>query len=281
MRLEIEPKENENINDNNINRAQIHENNNNDDEINRSNRFKYTSIRAAIMFFSFVTILLNVVYGFAMPHSNVNCIMDYTLFYTSGANNYFLQDQFSKFLLLVISSLFVDVIMIILGVIWIVYGKSWRLFVSLITFYIFKIIVQSVFQESSPQGNIIEYPGFPSIMISYLKTNDFFFSAPVGFLVIASLEFLKNGQNYLLISSVLICTLQIITRIMLRGNYIIDIFSAIILAHYIFCLADKYCPIYLDNSENEWLNLKDTEIIIEARIEKKGYEPINKDDHLN
>ena len=259
-----------------LNAQEVNEERNNEEE-NRNSRYIYISIRGGFILIALIAIILNSVYGFALPNTHPNCIIDYSLIGTSNVNSYFQNDSLSKQALLIISSLLVDIIMVALGTFWILYGKSWRLIISLITFYACKVLIQLVFQEAVPDGYLFDYPGFPSIMISYAKTNDFFFSAPIGFLIISSLEFWKENNFYLLFLSLSVSILEIMTKIFLRGNYIIDIFSAIILAHFIFLLADDFCSVYLDNIHNEWFNLKAGEADI------KGYDPImNKyDDEIN
>lgn len=215
---------------------QIHNNNNN---ANNNSRLAGILIRGGVVAFSLVGIILNMIYAFVMPSTDVECITDYTFLSFSKVNAFFRNDQFSRDMLLIISSLCADLVILALGIIWVFYGKTWRVFATLMTFYISKLLIQIVFQEKIPDGYAWEYPGFPSIIISYIKTTDFFFSAPIGFLTIASLEFLKIKNYYLLSLALATLILQILTRIILRGNYIIDIVAAIVLAHYLFMLFDE------------------------------------------
>lgn len=245
------------------------------DNSNSNRRAICLSIRAGLIIVSFILIVLNVIYGYALPNNNVDCIEDLALMSTHKLNEFFHFDKTSAKVLLIVSSLSVDFIMIILGVLWVTKGNSWRVFISLLALYILKFLIQFVFQERIPDGFLWEYPGFPSIMVSYLKTNDFFFCIPVGFLTIAILEFWKIESYYMLASAVLTLFLQIFSRISLRGNYIIDMISAIILAHYIFMLADDYAP-FVDS----WVKI-DEEISQECSEEpigEKGYKPLYKDD---
>jgi hypothetical protein len=223
---------------------------------NNWNRIKYISIRSAVILVGLSGVILNSVFGYALPNTNVECIVDYSMNTTSSLNNYFAENEISKKLLLIFSSLCVDLIMIILGLLWVIHGKSWRVFISLMTFYILKIFFQLVFQEKTPDGYLWEYPGFPSIMVSYLNSNAFFYSTPTGFLTLATLEFWKTERMYLSAISFAILLLDISIRNILRANYIIDLFSAIIIAHFLFIISDDFCENYFDNLKNDWLNLK-------------------------
>lgn len=48
-----------------------------------------------------------------------------------------------------------------------------------------------------PQGEIWEYPGFPSLVVPYGPTNDFFYSGHMGGALISTLEWWKNKKNYM------------------------------------------------------------------------------------
>lgn len=48
-----------------------------------------------------------------------------------------------------------------------------------------------------PSGYIWEYPGFPSLVVPYGATNDFFFSGHVAGQVITILEFRNNKMWYM------------------------------------------------------------------------------------
>ena len=48
-----------------------------------------------------------------------------------------------------------------------------------------------------PQGYFWDYPGFPSLVIPYGRTSDFFFSGHTGFLTICCLEWYHLGYRRL------------------------------------------------------------------------------------
>jgi hypothetical protein len=98
-----------------------------------------------------------------------------------------------------------------------------------------------------PEGFLWDYPGFPAIAISYLRTNDFFYSGHVGMPIIMGLEFKKEGKMGLFWFSIFTCFFEAFTMIVTRGHYIIDLISGIIFAHYFYILVNEYIGV-LDNS---------------------------------
>jgi len=240
-------------------------NNNNQNADENWNQMKYIIIRSGVVAVALTGIILNTIFGFALPSTVVDCVLDHTFVWTSEINAFFHNDTMSKYALLIISSLFTDLVFIAIAYTWISQGKSWRVFLALFTFYSFDIIMQLLFQIKIPDGYEMVYPGFPSIVVGYMRTTTMFYSGPIGFLMISTLEFWKINNFYLFAISLSTMTLQILTRNFLRADYIIDIFSAVVIAHYLFMLADEVSSKYLDNVNNEWfrlsnsINIKDIE----------------------
>lgn len=93
---------------------------------------------------------------------------------------------------------------------------------------------------SFPEGFIWEYPGFPSIMVSYLKTNDFFYSGHVGLPVLLMCEFHILKRYYMFAFCILTFFIEAFTMIATRGHYTIDLITGAIFAHYIFQNVNKH-----------------------------------------
>ena len=91
-----------------------------------------------------------------------------------------------------------------------------------------------------PEGYLWEYPGFPSVTVSYLKTNDFFFSGHVGFPIIIALESHKLNKKYLMVFCLFTSFFEAFTMIVTRGHYIIDIITGMAMAHYFYIVVEKY-----------------------------------------
>lgn len=91
-----------------------------------------------------------------------------------------------------------------------------------------------------PEGYLWEYPGFPSIFVSYLKTNDFFFSGHVGLPILQICELYKLNRHIMLYFNLFTIFLEFFTMIALRGHYTIDLIAGILMAHYCFMITEKY-----------------------------------------
>jgi hypothetical protein len=219
-------------------------------------RTKQIVIRGTLILLALVGIVLNSIFGYALPNSNVDCVQDYIQEGLSKGNDYFYNNPVTKNIILIASSLFIDFIMLALGLVFFLYSTSTRLILSLSTFYFFKFIVNLINQLRIPNQYIWENPGFPSIMVSYLRTNTFFFSTTIGFLTIAIFEFGKMKQIYLMCIATFLLVIETFILLIMRGNYIIDILSAFVIAHFIFMIADEYSYLIdrlfgIDNSKTK------------------------------
>ena len=97
-----------------------------------------------------------------------------------------------------------------------------------------------------PEGYLWEYPGFPSLTVSYLKTNDFFFSGHVGLPLLMICELYKMQKFKMIFFCTFTLILEFFTMIALRGHYSIDLVTGVFMAHYCFIFTEKYIH-YIDN----------------------------------
>jgi len=88
-------------------------------------------------------------------------------------------------------------------------------------------------------GFIFEHPGVHSITIPYHDTNDFFYSGHVGTCLLLFREY-RSAKFYKL-SYYCLFTLfnQWMMMCLLRTHYVIDMITGVIMAHYIYMLAEK------------------------------------------
>jgi len=104
-------------------------------------KLKYDSfmtIRFALMIFGMLFLSLNTIYGFALPHGNVECLLDKSFEATAGINKYLHDHVMPRHILIATSSIFVDGLILYMSFYWCLYGKSWRMIVSLAFFYSFR-----------------------------------------------------------------------------------------------------------------------------------------------
>ncbi len=111
----------------------------NENQVN-FNLYSFIRIFLVVIMISFVS--LNTVYGFALPHGNIQCIEDRLFILTENINKYFYNNAAARKFLLIVSSFCVDFSMLYMMVIWCLWGKSWRIIGALFCFYSLRGIIQ-------------------------------------------------------------------------------------------------------------------------------------------
>jgi hypothetical protein len=212
-----------------------------------------TIYKATLVICSLTLITINCRYGFALPSTDVKCMHDSSHEMTAHLNAYFLQNAWHRNILLIFSSFCIDLAMLSIGIFWVFRVKSWRFIITMIVFYGFRGFLQGFFQMGYPEGYFWENPGFSSLFVSYLKTNDFFYSGHVGLPIIVACEFAKHKKYWLSLFAFCTCFLEFFVMIVMRGHYFIDLVTGVLLAHYFWIIVDKY--IYL--LDNSFLSLED------------------------
>ena len=186
---------------------------------------KLKIIRGTFLSIVLIVLFLNAIYGFALVQVKVDCIEDSTFKLTNHINNYFLKEEYLKNIMILITSLFLDLLVFLFGLFWFFKGQSWRPIIAIFKFYLLRIIANNVFFTNIPAGYLWNYPGFPSIIVSYHKTNSFFFSCNIGISIIAGVEFSKIGWKFTSFLYYSASVLEAFVLILLRSHYIIDIIA--------------------------------------------------------
>jgi len=227
------------------------ENNNTNQQLQRSRTF--ICVKSTICAFALAFIILNTLYQFALPSTIPPCYDDLLFNFTGKINHWFSINQNAKYVCLIISSICLDLLTIIFAIIWTINGQSLRPVFAFISYFLLRLICINVYKMVIPDGYLFDYPGFPSLTISYAKTNDLFFSSFLGISLIICLECYKMKQFSLVITSICVLVFQVVLVIFLRGNYFIDIVSALVVAHYSHMMMDEFCR-WLEN--NNYLSLE-------------------------
>jgi hypothetical protein len=119
-------------------------------------------------------------------------------------------------------------------------GYSWRLVISGIMFYGFRVAIQNIWFVQYPDGYNWGYPGVMSIFVPYGETADFFYSGHVGCCMLMFLEFNKIQWHYWSYFALTTMLMQFILMVSLRSHYTVDMVSGLIFAHYFFKIADEH-----------------------------------------
>lgn len=209
--------------------------------------------------------------------SYTECFWDFShqvLF--ESLNNYLVNNTAAKDGLEIIGGLFVDITVLCTGFYFSWKGNSWRLLISMSLFYGIRAIIQLIYQMCFPPNDIFSYPGFPSLFVSYLKTNDFFYSGHVGFPILCAYE-LRRFRWWIVFICYFVSVYEGFILMATRGHYDIDCYFGWFIVFYIIrisrwiCLwldkkvfignEDKYPKIFKDlNSTPEWFPNKENRI---------------------
>src|ERR1044071_3475548 len=158
-----------------------------------------------------------------------NGIGDRVLIMTGGANQYLNAHPPAANALLISSSFLIDVLGIfILG--YSIFGKSLRPFVGLLILFLLRQICQSLCSLPPPEGMIWRYPGFPSLLVTYGTSNDLFFSGHTAMAVFGSITIGRWLGRRFAVLAITIAVFEIVTVILLRAHYTMDVFTGMIAA---------------------------------------------------
>jgi hypothetical protein len=202
---------------------------------------------ASTLFFAFV--LVNTFFELGVTQVEPTGIEDKFHKSLSSINNFFKNHSNFKNTLIIISNAILDLSAVFFAIIWLAFAKNLRPFFSLLVFFAIKIATQILFEVRPPQDNLIEFPGFPSLLYSYNVNNYFFFSGTTGFTFIMIYEFFKNSEsvkfskafgflnlaNLFFFSFLSLCFYSL---------YTVDVLIGVLTAHYAIRLAHFLHPVF-------------------------------------
>jgi hypothetical protein len=208
--------------------------------------YKGMIIRATVIVLGILLVLcLNNFYqGNFNPLGQNQCYNDLVHNWTGGLNTYFRNNLSGRNAILIFTALLVDLAMLTTFYFWIFKWTDWVILYAIMLFYgVRGMLILNLFQLTFPDGYNFYYPGFPSIAVCYLATNDFFYSGHIGFPIIFALEYWRKGEKYLVIPCVTISILEGAMMLITRGHYSIDLIFGVIFAHYFHKIAILIDPI--------------------------------------
>jgi len=191
-------------------------------------------IKTIVFIVAYTFMILNSAMNLAQPASVPQCLLDLSHEVTTPINKWLSENEGSKNALIIVSSLFVDITVVINAIAWIIYGKNLRLVFAVVTFFAFKIFLQEVFYFRVPDGYLWSYPGFPSLTVPYYTADDFFFSAEIGLCMIALLDFRSRKMTLMKFFAAFTIVLECFVFISTRAHYIIDLTTGVVAGHYFY-----------------------------------------------
>lgn len=142
--------------------------------------------------------------------------------------------------LLIINGLMLDISSMFITLYFILFGKSTRICVVIILFYAMRVLHQLVYLDPFPENYYFPSPGFPSIVVTYGRQSDFFYSGHCGFTMIVLIECHKLKLHKIMVAQALIFIYTTFMLLSCQVHYTIDIVAAGIYAHYIHLMVSKY-----------------------------------------
>ncbi|WP_373997500.1 phosphatase PAP2-related protein [Bdellovibrio bacteriovorus] len=143
--------------------------------------------------------------------------------------------------LLISSSLIVDALGIFL-IASALFGPSIRPLFGLFFLFALRQINQVITVLPTPEGMIWKDPGFPSLFVTYGVSNDLFFSGHTALAVFGALEVASLGGPLFTALAIFIVIYEVITVLLLRAHWTMDVFAGAVTALWMFTVAEKFSP---------------------------------------
>jgi len=161
--------------------------------------------------------------------------------FTAGLNSYFAQNTAAANVLLIVSSAFIDALVVFLLGSWL-FGVSVRPFLGLVLLMLLRQSLQALCSLPVPSGMIWHYPGFPSLLVTYHVANDFFFSGHTAIAVFGAIEITRFHRKWLTVSSIALVCFEVAAVLILRAHYTMDVFTGILAALCVARLSERISP---------------------------------------
>jgi hypothetical protein len=107
-------------------------------------------------------------------------------------------------------------------------------------FYFVRAIVQNTLvMLGKPDGYLWDDPHFPSLIISYFPSNDFYYSGHIGSTTIYLSEFIVQKNIYLTYVGIFTFINNWIMLTIMQGHFFIDLITGFCVSRTIFVLGEK------------------------------------------
>jgi hypothetical protein len=142
--------------------------------------------------------------------------------------------------ILIVSSAFIDLFALFLigaGI----FGSTLRPFIALLMLFVFRQLCQALCALPAPPRMIWRHPGFPSLLVTYGVSTDFFISGHTAIAVLGAVEMVRFFPLEIGIAAVAVAVLEAVMVIVLRAHYTMDVLAAMAAALCAAGLADRIC----------------------------------------
>jgi hypothetical protein len=160
---------------------------------------------------------------------------------TAGWNAFFNRTPAAANALLISSSALIDLMALFLLFRWL-FGPSIRPFFGLAVLMALRQVLQSLCSLPAPPNMIWHNPGFPSLLVTYDVANDFFFSGHTAIAVFSAIEMAQLRRLWLTAIAVVVVLFEVVTVIVLRAHYTMDIFTGLLAALWVARMSRDVAP---------------------------------------
>jgi len=157
---------------------------------------------------------------------------------TASANFYLQAHPFAANALLIVSSAIIDLLGIFLLSKWL-FRASARPLIGLVIVLGLRQIMEALFALPTPPHAIWHYPGFPSLLVTYSVSNDYFFSGHTAIAVLGATEVSLFRRPWITVVAIGIVVFEAATVLILRAHYTMDVFTGLVTGLYAAYLAER------------------------------------------
>lgn len=111
-----------------------------------------------------------------------------------------------------------------------VFGPTVQPFLAILIVFAMRQICQTISTLPIPPGAIWHHPGFPSLLVTYGTSNDYFFSGHTAISVLGAIQLAHVAPPWLAALGFLVAGIEAVTVIVLRAHYTMDVFAAVFAA---------------------------------------------------
>ena len=111
-----------------------------------------------------------------------------------------------------------------------IFGPTVQPFVAILIVFALRQVCQATVTLPPPPGIIWRHPGFPSLLVTYGVSNDFFFSGHTAISVLGALQIARDGPPWLGALAAVVAAIEAATVLVLRAHYTMDVFAAVFAA---------------------------------------------------
>lgn len=160
---------------------------------------------------------------------------------TAKWHRYFSERDKSADRALALSSFCIDVMGLSLIAI-AIFGTTFAPFIGIIIVFSMRQVSQLCCTLPPPPGIIWRDPGFPTALVTYGVSNDFFFSGHTALAVLGAIEIYQHAPLWLGAAAVLVAVGEIVIVLVLRAHYTMDVITGAFAAWFAADLAGRAAP---------------------------------------